>query len=151
MRTISKRTQYGLRAVIALGRHTGEGPVLIAALAAEEAIPLKFLEVILLDLKSHGVLDSRKGKGGGYQLSRPPSTITIGSIIRLLEGPLAPLSCASETAFKPCQECKDIEFCGTRMIMRQVRDAITNVLDKTTLADLIRQVEAAKQGQNVSC
>jgi Rrf2 family protein len=145
MRTISKRTQYGLKAVLALGRRYGEGPVLIATLSSEETIPLKFLEGILLDLKGRGVLESKKGKGGGYQLSRPPSTITIGSIIRLLEGPLAPLPCASETAFKPCDECGDIEHCGTRIIMRQVRDSIAAVLDKTTLADLIRQVEAAKQ------
>jgi Rrf2 family protein len=145
MRTISKRTQYGLKAGIALGRRYGEGPVLIATLAAEETIPLKFLEGILLDLKGRGVLESKKGKGGGYQLSRPPSTITIGSIIRLLEGPLAPLPCASETAFKACEECQDIEHCGTRIIMRQVRDGIAAVLDKTTLADLIRQVETAKQ------
>ena len=145
MRTISKRTQYGLKAVIALGRRYGEGPVLIATLSTEETIPLKFLEGILLDLKGRGVLESKKGKGGGYQLSRPPSTITIGSIIRLLEGPLAPLPCASETAFKPCEECQDIEHCGTRIIMRQVRDAIADVLDKTTLTDLIRQVDTAKQ------
>ena len=90
MRTISKRTQYGLKAVIALGRRYGEGPVLIATLSTEETIPLKFLEGILLDLKGRGVLESKKGKGGGYQLSRPPSTITIGSIIRLLEGPARP-------------------------------------------------------------
>jgi Rrf2 family protein len=145
MRTISKRTQYGLKAVLALGRRYGEGPVLIATMAAEEAIPIKFLEGILLDLKGRGVLESKKGKGGGYQLSRPPSTITIGSIIRLLEGPLAPLPCASETAFRACEECQDVEHCGIRMIMRQVRDAIANVLDKTTLADLMRQVEASKQ------
>ena len=145
MRTISKRTQYGLKAVLALGRRYGDGPLLIATMAAEEAIPIKFLEGILLDLKGRGVLESKKGKGGGYQLSRPPSTITIGSIIRLLEGPLAPLPCASETAFRACEECEDVEHCGIRMIMRQVRDAIANVLDKTTLADLMRQVEASKQ------
>src|ERR1700733_3534114 len=144
MRTISKRTQYGLKAVIALGQLYGEGPVLIAALAKDEQIPLKFLEGILLDLKSRGLLNSKKGKGGGYQLSRPPSTVTIGSIIRMMEGPLAPLPCASETAFRPCEECGDIEYCGTRIIMRQVRDSIAAVLDKTTLAELIRQVEAAK-------
>ena len=103
------------------------------------------VEGILLDLKGRGVLESKKGKGGGYQLNRPPSTITIGSIIRLLEGPLAPLPCASETAFKACEECQDIEHCGTRMIMRQVRDSIAAVLDKTTLSELIRQVDAAKQ------
>jgi Rrf2 family protein len=145
MRTISKRTQYGLKAVIALGRRFGKAPVLIATLSTEENIPLKFLEGILLDLKGRSVLESKKGKGGGYQLSRPPSTITIGAIIRLLEGPLAPLPCASETAFKACEECRDIEHCSTRIIMRQVRDAVADVLDKTTLAQLIRQVEAAEQ------
>lgn len=147
MRTISKRTQYGLKALIALGRRYGEGPVLIATLASEETIPVKFLEGILLDLKGRGVLESKKGKGGGYQLSRPPSTITMGSILRLLEGPLAPLPCARETAFKPCEECQDIEHCGTRIIMRQVRDAIAEVLDKTTLAELIRQTGESKREQ----
>ncbi len=145
MRTISKRTQYGLRAMIALGRRYGEGPILIASMASEEGIPLKFLEGILLSLKSHGLLDSKRGKRGGYQLSRSPATITIGSIIRMMEGPLAPLPCASETAYRPCEECRDVEHCGTRIIMRQVRDAIAEVLDKTTLADLIQRVEAAQR------
>ena len=142
MRTISKRTQYGLKALLALGRRYREGPVLIATLSREESVPLKFLEAILLNLKGHGVLESKKGKGGGYLLSRPPSTITIGSVIRMMEGPLAPLPCASETAFQPCPECHDIETCGTRIIMRQVRDAMAAVLDRTTLADLLRQVAA---------
>ncbi|MDE3166802.1 MAG: Rrf2 family transcriptional regulator [Acidobacteriota bacterium] len=141
MRTISKRTQYGLKAMIALGRRYGEGPTLISALARDESIPLKFLEAILLDLKTRGVLESRVGRKGGYQLSRPPSTITIGSIVRIMEGPLAPLPCASETQFQPCEECGDVENCGTRIIMRRVRDAISEVLDRTTLADLIKEVE----------
>ena len=145
MRTISKRTQYGLKAVIALGRKYGEGPVLIATLAKEENVPLKFLEVILLDLKGHGILDSKKGKHGGYQLTRPPSTITFGSIIRMLEGPLAPLPCASERMYRACEECADVENCGTRILMRQVRDAIAEVLDNTTLADLLRRVEEGRQ------
>src|ERR1700760_4785598 len=99
MRTISKRTQYGLKAMLALGRRYRQKPVLISTLAKEESIPLKFLEVILLDLKGHDLLESKKGKGGGYQLSRPPSTVTVGSLIRVLEGPLAALPCASESAF----------------------------------------------------
>ena len=144
MRTISKRTQYGLKAMLALGRRYREGPVLIATLAREESVPLKFLEVILLDLKGHGLLESKKGKGGGYHLSRPPSTITLGSVIRMMEGPLAPLPCASETAFQPCRECPDIETCGTRIIMRQVRDAMASVLDSTTLADLLRRVDVER-------
>jgi Rrf2 family protein len=148
MRTISKRTQYGLKAILALGKRFREGPVLIATLSKEESIPLKFLEVILLELKGQGLLQSKKGKGGGYHLSRPPSTITIGSVIRLMEGPLAPLPCASETAFQPCKDCTDIESCGTRIIMRQVRDAMATVLDNTTLAELLRRVDAVRQAQN---
>jgi Rrf2 family protein len=145
MRTISKRTQYGLKALVALGRQHGGGPVLISTLASEENIPLKFLEGILLDLKGHGLLDSKRGKNGGYLLRRPPSSITIGSVIRAMEGPLAPLPCASETAFRPCEECTDVESCGTRIIMRQVRDAIAGVLDQATLADVIRRVDEARQ------
>ncbi len=148
MRTISKRTQYGLKAILALGRRFREGPVLIATLSKEESIPLKFLEVILLELKGQGLLESKKGKGGGYHLSRPPSTITIGSVIRMMEGPLAPLPCASETAFQPCKDCPDVESCGTRIIMRQVRDAMATVLDNTTLADLLRRVDGVRQSQS---
>jgi Rrf2 family protein len=144
MRTISKRTQYGLKAMLALGSRYGSGPVLIATLSHEEGIPIKFLELILLDLKGAGLLASKKGPRGGYHLSRDPSTISVGSLIRIMEGPLAPLPCASETAFRPCEECQDVDSCGTRIIMRQVRDAIANVLDRTTLADLMAQSDAAK-------
>jgi Rrf2 family protein len=140
VRTISKRTKYGLQAMLALGREYGSKPVLIATLATREHIPLKFLELILLDLKGHGVVESKSGKGGGYRLSRPPSEITVGALVRMLEGPLAPLPCASETAFKPCEECHDVEACGTRLVMREVRDAIARVLDATTLADVMEKV-----------
>jgi Rrf2 family protein len=131
--------------MLALGRKYREGPILISTLAREEVIPIKFLEAILLDMKGRGLLDSKMGRKGGYFLSRPPSAITIGSIIRIIEGPLAPLPCASETAFKPCEECQDVENCGTRIIMRRVRDAISDVLDRTTLADLLKQVDSGKQ------
>jgi Rrf2 family protein len=147
MRTISKRTQYGLKAILALGSRFGEGPVLISTLSKEESIPIKFLELILLDLKSHGLLESKKGKGGGYLLTRPPSTLTIGSLLRILEGPLAALPCASETAYRPCEECIDVESCGTRIILRQVRDATADILDRTTLADLLRRVQTARDGK----
>jgi Rrf2 family protein len=141
MRTISKRTQYGLKAVMNLARRYGEGPVLIATISQEEAIPVKFLELILLNLKSRGLLRSKTGKGGGYELTKAPADITVGSLIRTMEGPLAPLPCASETAYRPCNECPDVERCGVRIIMRQVRDAMAEVLDRTTLADLLRRVE----------
>ncbi len=121
---------------------------MIGSIAREESIPLKFLEAILLDLKSHGLLESKLGRKGGYRLSRPPSSMTLGSIIRMMEGPLAPIPCASETAYRPCEECKDIEGCGTRIIMREVRDAISDVLDRTTLADLLRKVESSRPARD---
>jgi Rrf2 family protein len=131
-----------------LARRYREGPVMIGSIAREESIPLKFLEAILLDLKSHGLLESKLGRKGGYRLSRPPSAVTVGSIIRMMEGPLAPIPCASETAYRPCAECKDIEGCGTRIIMREVRDAISDVLDRTTLADLLRKVESSRPARD---
>ena len=130
--------------MLALSRAYGQKPVLIAKLAEQENIPIKFLEAILLELKGFGLLDSKSGPGGGYRLLQPPAQITVGSLIRLLEGPLAPLPCASETAYKPCDDCRDVAFCGTRIVMRQVRDAIANVLDRTTLADVIANVDHQK-------
>src|SRR5436305_10395826 len=143
MRQLSKRTQYGLRALYALARNYGRGPVLISHLSEEEAIPRKFLEQILLSLKASGLVESKKGKGGGYTLVRSPDKITVASVIRLMEGPLAPLPCASETRFRKCDECVDIETCGTRIVMRQVRDAIAEILEQTTLASVCSRVDRA--------
>ena len=145
MRQLSKRTQYSLRALYALTRKFGEGPVLITNLAQEETIPKKFLEQILVSLKSAGFVSSKKGKGGGYVLAQPPEKITIGSVIRAIEGPLAPLPCASETRFRKCDECVDIQTCGTRIVMRQVRDAMAAILDETTLAMVCKRVEEARK------
>jgi len=117
-----KKTQYGLRALYALSRAHGGKPVLIAEMARREAIPKKFLEQILLKLNSDGLVVSKKGRGGGYSLARSPETVTLGEAIRLMEGPLAPLPCASKTAYRKCDECADDRFCGTRMVMRDVRD-----------------------------
>jgi Rrf2 family protein len=144
MRQLSKRTQYSLRALYALTRKYGEGPVLITSLAQEETIPKKFLEQILLALKSTGFVASKKGKGGGYVLAQPPENITIGSVIRAIEGPLAPLPCASETQFRKCDECVDVQTCGTRIVMRKVRDAMAEILDNTSLAAVCKEVDKAK-------
>jgi Rrf2 family protein len=144
MRTLSKKTQYTLRAMYALARHYGGGPVLIAKMAREESIPQDFLENILLFLKKEGLVNSKKGKGGGYSLAKPPDQVTIGNVIRLIEGPLAPLPCASETAYRKCDECEDDRYCGTRLVMRQVRDAIAGILDNITLAEVCRQVDDAR-------
>ncbi|MBL8238762.1 MAG: Rrf2 family transcriptional regulator [Bryobacterales bacterium] len=144
MRTLSKKTQYTLRALYALSRTYGQGPTLSAKIAKDEAIPQDFLENILLYLKREGLVSSKKGKGGGYALLLPPDEVTLGRIIRLTEGPLAPLPCASERAYRKCDECVDDRFCGTRMVMREVRDEMARILDKTTLAQVCRRMDEAR-------
>ena|SRR5579863_5139305 len=144
MRVISKKTKYGLRALYALARNYGKGPMLVSAIAEGEAIPKKFLELILLSLKSNGIVDSKPGRGGGYQLAKSPELVTLGAVIRVIEGPLAPLPCASETAYRPCAECGDVRVCGTRLVMREVRDAVARILDRTTLADICQRVDGLR-------
>jgi Rrf2 family protein len=141
MRPLSQKTKYALRALQVLSASYGRGPVLISDLAGQEDLPRKFLELILLQLKNNGILESKRGKGGGYRLRRDPKTVTLGQVIRIFEGPLAPIPCVSETAFRKCDECEDIATCGTRLVMREVRDATAQILDHTSLADLARKVE----------
>jgi Rrf2 family protein len=140
---ISKKTKYALKALTHLALGEGRGPVLIAELAQSEGIPKKFLEAILLELKNHGVLHSKKGKGGGYTLAKPADAIMLGSIIRMLDGPLAPLPCLSQTAYQRCDECRDEATCGIRLVMKEVADATAKILDHTSLADMCRQVDNA--------
>jgi len=150
MRIVSKKTQYSLRALCLLAANHGQGPILISALAERGRIPRKFLAQILLTLKSGGAVKSKTGRGGGYQLGRPPSQITIGSIVRLIDGSLAPLPCASETEFRPCEECIALEECGTRLLMLEIRAAAARILDNTTLADVCQMARnkavSASQG-----
>jgi Rrf2 family protein len=134
---LSRRSKYGLKALFALAREPGGRPVLVADLAARDAMPRKFLEAILLDLNRRGFVQSRKGKGGGYLLRRPPEEITVGDVIRALEGPLALVPCVSRTAYTRCAECPDERTCGVRFVMRDVRDATAAILDNTTLADVV--------------
>ena len=142
---ISRKTKYGLKALLYLARRYEQGPVLIADLAREENIPKKFLEAILLALKNNGMLQSRKGKGGGYYLGKSPKDISMGTVIRILEGPLAPVPCVSETAYAKCDECVDERTCGIRLMMKDVRDAMAKILDGTTLADVLERTEKAEQ------
>jgi Rrf2 family protein len=137
------KSKYGLKALLILAREAGQGPVLVADLAAREALPKKFLEAILLDLKRHRFVDSRKGRGGGYFLRRKPSEITFGEVIRALDGPLAAVPCVSETAYMPCAECLDEDTCGVRLAMKEVRDATARILERTTLASVNASVAAA--------
>jgi Rrf2 family protein len=147
---ISKKTKYGLQALLLLAREYGRGPLLIADLAEQEGIPKKFLEYILLQLKNAGLLQSRKGKGGGYSLAKPPNDISVGRAVRILEGPLAPVPCVSVMAYQKCQECQDEHSCGIRLVMKDVRDAIAKVLDNTSLQEMLeRSEQAARQGRGI--
>ena len=130
---LTRKGKYGLKAMIALAKEHGGGPVLIGDLAEQEAIPKKFLESILLALKHRGLVHSRKGPGGGYQLGRAPDEISVGDIIRALDGPLALVSCVSQTAYAPCEECVTEKNCAVRRIFQQVRDQTARILDGTTL------------------
>ena len=131
---LSSKTKYGLKALLTLAREYGSGPISVAALAARDEIPKKFLEAILLGLNRHGIVESKKGKTGGYFLRRPPEEITFGQAIRVLEGPLAAVPCVSRTAYRRCDECPDEAICGVRLAMKRVRDATADILDHTTLA-----------------
>jgi Rrf2 family protein len=144
---LSQKSKYALKALIVLAHEHGHGPVLISDIAARERIPRRFLELILLELKNRGVLQSRKGKGGGYLLSKPPGNISVGQVLRILEGPLAPLPCVSRTAYQKCEECVDERTCGVRILMREVRDATAAILDSTTLEDVLKRSQAAATGR----
>lgn len=133
---LSKRGEYGLRALQDLARCYGEGPVPNRVLAQRNHVPTRFLEQILLTLKHGRIVRSRKGPQGGYVLARPPEEITLAEVVRLLDGPLAPIPCVSETAYEPCG-CPDVEACGLRRVMREVRDAVAGMMERTTLADLV--------------
>lgn len=143
---LSKRGEYGLRAMISLAeaqKNSPAGMVQIKEISTREQIPAKFLEQILLALKNAGLVHSKMGIGGGYYLARAPKEITLGQIVRTLDGPLAPIKCVSQMAYEPCG-CPDEETCGLRMVMGDVRNAIANILDNTTLAAVTKRVEAAK-------
>lgn len=134
---LSMKAKYGLKAMTVLAREYGQGPVLITEIATAERIPKKFLELILLELKRKGILQSKKGKGGGYSLQKAPAEISVGELIRALDGPLALLPCVSQSAYQRCEECIDESTCGIRNIMKEVRDATSHILDSTTLEDLL--------------
>ncbi len=145
---LTQKSKYGLKAMTVLAKEYGQGPILISDIARREGIPRKFLELILLELKNEGILQSKKGKGGGYFLGHPPNQIRVGHIIRVLDGPLAPLPCVSKTAYMRCRECRDERTCGIRIIMKEVRDATAKILDETTVADMLRRVELAVNGRD---
>jgi len=133
---LSARGKYGLKAMIHLAEMQGAGGIQGAVIAETQQIPKKFLDTILLELKNSGLVHSKKGKGGGYSLARPAAKIYVGQIMRILDGPLAAIPCASQTAYRPCGDCEDEAACQVRRLMGQVREATSAILDNTTLASL---------------
>lgn len=131
---LTKKGKYGLKALVHLAYRPGELS-LVNEIAAANNIPKKFLDTILGELRNAGFVYSRKGKAGGYMLARAPEEIQIGHVVRVLDGPLAPIPCASKTRYQPCDDC-DVATCQIRHMMLEVRNAVAEVLDKTTLAQL---------------
>lgn len=136
---ITRRAKYALKALLYLARQPEGEATLIRDLAEAEGIPKKFLEQILLDLNRKGLLRSRKGKGGGYLLAKSPDRIMMGDVIRLTDGPLAPVPCVSKTAYHRCEECADEKTCLIRRTMKDVREAIAAIMDQTSLADMLKK------------
>ena len=132
---LSKKTKYGLKALSYLAKMHNSNPVLISDISSAEKISKKFLENILLKLKNNGLLESKKGKGGGYFLAKSPSEIKISTVIRILEGPIALLPCASLNYYERCQDCTSEELCSLNRLMAEVRDSTLKILENKTLAD----------------
>jgi Rrf2 family protein len=132
---LSQRTRYAIRALQHLADRYGEGPVQLVEISEAQNIPGKFLTVILSEMKRAGLVDTLRGKEGGYWLAKPPAEITYGNIVRLTRGSLALVPCASRLAYEKCKKCIDEKVCKLRRVMLAVRDETANVLDQMTLAD----------------
>ena len=134
---LSKKTKYAIKALVALGKNEGKPPMQISKIAEEEHIPKKFLEQILLDMRNAGLLYSKKGAGGGYSLNKKAEEIFLVQILRLTDGPVAMLPCASLNFYHKCEECDDELTCGIRQAFIEVRDATLKILNETSIADVI--------------
>jgi Rrf2 family protein len=130
---ISQKAKYALRSLVALARK--EGPMMIGEIASQERIPRKFLEQILLELKRHGIVQSKRGKLGGYDLLMAADCVTFGQVLRIVDGPIAPLPCLSRIAYRRCADCKTEEACEIRRVFARVAESAREVLDRTTIAD----------------
>jgi Rrf2 family protein len=134
---LSQKCKYALQALLSLAREPTQDLLLVSDIAERENLPKKFLEAILLELNRNGLVRSRRGRGGGYALAKPADLITFGQVVRIIDGPLAPLSCVSVNYYRRCDDCKDEQNCDIRKVMRRVRDAISSELDGTSLQDAI--------------
>jgi Rrf2 family protein len=133
---LTAKGKYGLKALVYLATLAPGNTSQALDIAEANNIPKKFLDAILSDLRNAGIVYSKKGPGGGYMLARAPSEVKVGHVIRTLDGPLAPIACASRTAYRPCRDCADVETCVIRLTMTKVRDAMSEILDRSTIADI---------------
>jgi Rrf2 family cysteine metabolism transcriptional repressor len=138
---LSTKGEYAARAVLELSLNYGQRPVKIREIAERQDIPRKYLETILLTLQRAGVVRSKRGARGGYYLARPPETITVGEVIRAMDGPLAPISCVSVTAHEFCPR---EAACGLKLVWREARDAVANILDNTAFTDVCQKDREAR-------
>jgi len=139
---VSTRGEYGVRAMVALAKHYGEGPISIAAMAKESSVPYAYLEQLIVPLRKAALVESRRGAQGGYRLTRSPELIGVGEVYRVMEGPVAPMDCVSEDPAD--QTCPLIDGCETRPVWLRVRDSIVDALDSMTLADLVKDSKTSK-------
>lgn len=136
---LSKKTKYAIHSLTYLARQEAGKPILIADIAKEAVVPRKFLETILLDLKKAGILTSKMGKGGGYSLRVSPADIKLSTLLRMFDGPIALLPCASLNYYQPCDECVSEESCGLHFVMAEVRDETLKILENKTIQDILNQ------------
>ncbi len=134
---LSKKTKYAIHALLKLAREKKRGPILISEISESENIPKKFLENILLELRKAGILESKMGKGGGYYLIKKPSEVNLAEVVRLFDGAIALVPCATFQFYKKCDDCKDEVTCGIRWIMKDVRDATVEKLKSSTLQQIL--------------
>lgn len=149
---LSKKGEYAVRALVEIGFESHVRPnslIQISTVAQRTNIPEKFLEQILLALRNGGILKSKRGVEGGYSLAKGPDEVTVGEVIRLLDGPLAPIPCVSKSAYEKCS-CPDQESCGLRIAMQEVRDAIAGILDNYTLSRVIQEVQKHRSTKTTS-
>ena len=133
---LSQKAKYALKALLVLAEREPGVPIQVIEVAEAANVPRKFLELILLELKRHGLLHSQRGKHGGHLLALSPAEITFGQVVRAVDGPLAPIPCASLNSYRKCFDCHDEKTCAVRIMMRRVRDACAEILDGTSLAEM---------------
>ncbi len=143
---LSKKCKYAIHALVYLTERYQQGPVQIQEIADAQHIPKKFLEAILLELRNAKILNSKKGKGGGYYLYKKPEQVNLVEVIRLMDGAIALLPCVSLHYYEPCEECRDEKTCGIRQAFLQVRDVTLDVLSQNTLAEIVRRQKRKKSG-----